>query len=140
MNKMGKELIDLTTAEKRQSALLSLERLDDFNYPLDLDGLTPKETEMQQRMAEAIEFDSMCSELLKRDKARKYVSFLNEVEVNGVSFKKVEDAPLKRNLLSKYFSVRYQRQGIDEYSPEKLNEVFLGFVNYARKIVRKSKH
>ncbi len=107
---------------------------------LNFDDPTLEETEKHQKIAEAIEFDGRCSELLKKETARRYSDFLNEAKMNGVSFKAVEDASLKRDLLSKYFPVQYQRQGINKYSPEKLNRVFLGFLNYAHKVVKESKH
>lgn len=137
---MAKRLTDLTREEDRKRVLDSTSRLADFNYSLDLDGPTPKQTEEAQRIAEEDEFDSMCSELLRREKIKKYVSFLKDVENLRISFKKSEDADSKRELLNNYFPNKYKSQRLSEYSDTKFNEVFLGFVDYARAVVRKSKN
>ena len=105
---------------------------------LNFDDPTVGETTEHQRMAEGIEFEDRCSELIRMRRREVYIQFLNEVESLRISFKKGENADLKRTVLIKYFPVRYQRQGIDEYSSEKLNEAFLGFVNYSRGLVRKA--
>ncbi|MEK6936312.1 MAG: hypothetical protein AABW67_05990 [Nanoarchaeota archaeon] len=112
---------------------------------LNFDDPTAEETaehqrmaEEPQRMAEDSQYMDRNNQHLKQVRIRVYNNFLNEVELREISFKKTEDANLKREILDKYFPGRYKNQGINEYSPEKLNEAFLGFVNYSRKLKRRA--
>ena len=105
---------------------------------LNFDDPSSKATETHQRMAEEVQYSERNEEHLKQVMKDKYARFLNEVEVSEISFKKTEDANLKREILYRYFPGKYKSQGINEYSPEKLNEAFLGFVNYSRKLKRRA--
>ena len=100
---------------------------------LNCDDPTAEEMEEQRKMAEKIQFDNRCEELLEEHKKSRYIDFLKDVNGSGISLKKSNDIESKRAILIKYFPAKYGKQRLSEYSDIKFNEVFLGFLDYAKK-------
>ncbi len=142
MLKMGKKLYLLLGSE-RQEALNSLKRLDDFDYDLEsgLNAPTPEETEMMRKEIEDKKLDYELTDLYlyhrTSQRLEKYHRFLVEVEDLGISLRLSQNFDEKRELLRKHFPGKYERQGLGSYSAERLGKVFLGFLDYARKMKRR---
>ena len=119
-----------------------LNRLEQLSLNFD-DPTAEETTEHQkmavepQRMAEDIQYLERNSEHLKQEMVDKYNRFLTEIRNKGISVRLTKDFESKRNILKKYFPVRYENQGLGSYSAEKLGKVFLGFLDYARDIKKK---
>ena|SRR3989344_6994020 len=89
--------------------------------------------EQEAYEAENIRLSKMLKDHTKQERKEVYLSFLKELSNLGVPLKICKHPEEKKRLLRKYFPGKFNSQGFDNYSPEKLGRAFLGFVDYARK-------
>ena len=141
---MAKKLTDLTREGDGKRALDSTERLADFNYPLDLDGLTPEETEEHQRMAEAIEFSQMQEDYARKEMKAKYEFFLNAVRNSGVNVENIySNMPTKMRHLKEImgYNVLIGEKGkpvkLKDAKSSRIGKAYLHTYNQARKSLNK---
>ena len=137
-------LTDLTTPESRRKALGSTSRLDDFNYPPDLDGSTLKEIEEHQRIAEAIELNQMQEDYANEEMRAKYKSFLSAVRQSGINVEDIySNIPAKMRHLIEImgYEVLIGEKGkavkLKDAKSSRIGRAYLHTYNQARKSLNK---
>jgi len=146
MLKMGKKLYLLCGKERRE-ALGSLERLDDFDYGLGLEPLSPEETEIAQRKSNldrlSLRETKTGYKKSKESKNKeKYGGFVKATVNQGINVENVfKDIQAKKRNLIEYLEYSTlkgldgERIPLNNAKDSRIGKAYLDHYNRARRIL-----